>query len=577
MSARRGRDRLVPLTDEVIAYTYARVSSDDQEKDGLSLPVQDKETLAYVAARETWAFGGAFVDVQTGSVVNRADYQRMLAAARATSASGKRVAIVVVKQTRFGRDIEELARAWKELGHLDAELHATRDGGLIADPLMYGIRSVLAANDLRVISEGVRATFRDVRAAGWLKPGRPRWGYRWEPATAEQRVAGAPNVVPVPHQTEADYVRELFVRRADGASIRELATWVRGLPAPARGDRELSVSSVKDVLDSAVYIARNARPRVDPLDTDPGKWQPLCDDATWRKIHPRDGERENTVPISTRGAYPLTHYLFCEACGARMCGQVRRGYRRSRPGRAERTDPDKRIYICTSRMAGASHDGPACYRTIGADLIEREIFGTFRSVIAALTEPGIRELARREAQDAEERASSTGDARRLRNAEYERAELVAERVGLTRSLSKGILSGDAYAEAVAVISAAIETQDTEIARLTALVGRTARRARERPMIDVILDQAAFWQSALETGTVDDQREFLRLVLESSTPKRLSPGEYLAGMRLTSLGQRMMEVGAALMPSVGYPVEAVQRAWANCTTSTRPDQDLRAAS
>ena len=116
--------------------TYARVSSDDQEKDGLSLPAQDKETLAYVAARETWAFGGAFVDVQTSSVVNRADYQRMLAAARATSASGKRVAIVVVKQTRFGRDIEELARAWKELGHLDAELHATRDGGLIADPLM---------------------------------------------------------------------------------------------------------------------------------------------------------------------------------------------------------------------------------------------------------------------------------------------------------------------------------------------------------------------------------------------------------------------------------------------------------
>lgn len=587
MSARRGGGGLVPLTDEVVAYTYARVSSDDQEKDGLSLPVQDKETLGYVAARESWTFGGAFVDVQTGSVVNRADYQRMLAAARATSASGKRVAIVVVKQTRFGRDIEELARAWKELGHLDAELHATRDGGLIADPLMYGIRSVLAANDLRVISEGVRATFRDVRAAGWLKPGRPRWGYRWEPATAEQRAAGAPNVVPVPHEDEAAYVREVFTRRADGASIRELATWVRALPAAARGSvrgrdgrqvvRELSVSSVKDVLDSAVYIARNARPGVDPLDVDPGKWEPLCDDVTWRKIHPRDGERENAVPISTRGEYPLTHYLFCEACGARMCGQIRRGYRRARPGRRERIDPDKRIYICTSRMAGASHGQTRCHRTIGADLIERLIFGTLGSVVGALATPGIRELARQAAREAEERASATGDARRLRNAETERAGLVRERVGLTRSLSKGEISGDQYAEAVAVVSTDIDVLDAEIARLGVLVVRTERRARERPMIDVILDQATFWQTALTDGTVDDKREFLRLVLESATPKRMAPGEYLAGMKLTALGRSVMEVGAELMPALGHPVESVQRAWAHCTASTRPECPLAAAS
>jgi DNA invertase Pin-like site-specific DNA recombinase/uncharacterized small protein (DUF1192 family) len=585
MTARRGK--LVPLSDDIVAYTYARVSSDDQEKDGMSLPVQDKETLAEVARHPGWTFGGAFKDVQTGTNPTRTDYQRMLTAARVATAAGKRVMIVVVRQNRFGRDGEEALRAWKEFERLSAELWATRDGGHLADPLMYGVRAILAEHDVRQISENVKETFAEIRANGWLKPGRPRWGYRWQEATPEQRqLQGSPMVVPVPHPDEAPYVRELFRRRAAGESVTSLAAWAKALPESARGSvrqqdgtrrgRQLDVSAVRETLSAPAYAARNPQPGVDLLDVPPGKWEPLCDDATWRAIHPRAGERENPVRVSSRNEYVLTGYLFCEVCGARMCGQIRRGGVRLRPGRRPYDQPDRRVYICSSRMAGASWTGPTCHRTIDADLIEFEVFRTFGPLLAALARPGLREAARQAARDAERRTSATGDARRLLNYEQDRKALIEERDALTIAVSLNRIPQEAYMSAVASVAAKLAPLDAEIERLRAQRATTRRREDERPMVDVLLEQAGHWQWVVEEGGVSERRAFLKLVLDRATPRRVRHGEYRAGMQLTALGNSLLEVGAATLPIGGGRVEDVQRAWANCLTATRPDAEQRAS-
>ncbi|HXJ30398.1 MAG TPA: hypothetical protein VNG35_07145, partial [Gemmatimonadales bacterium] len=135
---------------------------------------------------------------------------------------------------------------------------------------------------------------------------------------------------------------------------------------------------------------------------------------------------------------------------------------------------------------------------------------------------------------------------------------------------------EAYAEAVAVISAGIDAQAAEIARLTALQVGQQRRMAERPAVDVILDTAEDWAWMLREGAVEDQRAFLKLVLERATPKRLKPGKYQAGMHYTGLGWQVIELGAAVLPLLGR-VEDVQRVWAHCTASTRPDEALAAAS
>jgi hypothetical protein len=382
-------------------------------------------------------------------------------------------------------------------------------------------------------------------------------------------------VVPVPHEIEADYVRELFRRRASGESLRQLAAWVTLLPDAARGGRQLSVSSVRDALDCPLYVARNGPRGDDVLERPSGRWEPLCDDDAWARIHPHADDRENSAPIALRGDYPLTHFLFCEVCGARLCGQLQRGSTRKRPGRADYRNADRRVYVCTSRMSGADAraqrgGGVACYRTIDANLIERQIFGTFDDLLAAFASPMMRDMALKEAREYDERSTSTGNARRLLNVESERKAKAKSRSGLTIALSDGLIDTDAYAEAVAELNAEIATIDAEIERLTLAGARDRRRERERPIVEVILDHAGFWQTALSTGTTADRREFLRLVLDSATPRRLAPGKYLAGMRLTPLGVTLLQIGATLMPGMGYPVESVRLAWANCTFSTGTD-------
>lgn len=583
MSGRRRRNPGQLADGEVIALIYTRVSSDDQEKDGMSLPVQDAECKRYVADREM-VLGGVYQDVQTGANPTRADYQRMLAEARALRSRDKRVAIICVLQSRFGRDLEELARAWKELvKQLGVELHATRDGGQCRDELTFGIRGVMVQRELTVISEGVARSFARTRAAGWLKPGRRRWGYAWEDATDEQRRTGSPTVVPVPHPQEAEYVRELFERRASGASYRQLTTWVQSLPDDARGRskkgatsiRQMSVSSIKDVLDSPVYVARNAPddPNVDVLDTAPGRWEPLCDDETWLAIHPRRGARENPVPVaSPRGEYPLTHFLFCVRCGARMSGQIRRGTVRKRPGRRDYRSKDERIYICTSRMSGAedtkARGGKPCYRTITAHLIERRIFEQIGALLAAVASPGFCERARAASRDAEQRAAATGGERRLINARDDRKKLSDARADLLIRLSLGEIDDAAYREGAARLGERIDALDAEIVRLGGLVEHAVRRQQQLPQIELILDQASYWRDELVDGALDGRRAILRLLLERATPRRIAAGAYVAGMELTSLGRHLLEVASALLVADGR-VEAVQLAWANCTTSTRP--------
>jgi DNA invertase Pin-like site-specific DNA recombinase len=573
MTARRAALQVV--AGDVVFYAYLRVSSDGQEEEGMSIPVQDDETVAYGARQSRWTYGGTFRDVETGANPQRRDYQRMLAQIRADRAAGRSVAVVVVKQSRFGRDMEELARAWKEIVvQLGVEIHSTRDGGHMRDELSFLFRAVMNHNELTVISEGVRKSFARAREHGWLKPGRRRWGYDWTAATAEQRGNGSPMVVAVPHPIEADYVRELFAKRATGESLYQLATWAQQLPPEARGGRQLGRAAIRDVLRSTVYVGRNpVADGTDTLDARPGRWEPLCDEATWRTIYPRVGDRVDAVPISTRGEYPLTRFIFCEMCGARMAGHLRKAFVRVRKGRPV-NEPEYRTYICSSRMAGADErraGEPTCHRKIGADAIERQIFGALRSLISALLTPTVRERARAESTATEERSGAVGNRRRLTAATSDRKRLSDARADLTISLATREISREQHAEASGRLGEKIDALDREIARLEALVGQAERRGRERPLIDIILDQASFWDAVLEQGSAGERREVLRLLVERATPRRVGYGAYVGGLVLTSLGRHLIEVGSALLEADGQG-EVVQSAWANCSTSPSPDDD-----
>jgi len=576
---RRNAHAALDDATDVVWYGYLRVSSDDQERDNMSLPTQDDEIMGYGDRQPTWTYGGKFQDTETGSNPGRDDYQRLLAVVRADRAAGRAVRIVVAKQGRLGRDIEELARVWRTLVvGLGVQIHSTRDGGHIRDIQQFLFAGLMDHLFLENLSQTVGASLDRFARLGWAKPGPARWGYQFVPASGEQRLQGSPKVVLVPHPKEHQYVRDLFSKRAEGWSYQKLTDWAQGLPAEARGGRALTLAGIRNALGCRTYLARCTSPHRDPLEAPVGRWEPLCDDDTWRAIHGAGGGRQNVVPLGQRSEYALTHYLFCE-CGARMSGLIRGGHVRRRPGRRPYTEPVRRGYMCASRMEGAearaARGGATCHRTIQADLIEDLVFRVLHGRLSVLMEPDIARAARAESREIEERASARGPERRLVLRRADLAGFEEQKGRLVLSFTNGVIDRDDLATGKRVIDDDIARVAAEIAELERLCGRKGREAADRAAIDILLGQATFWEQVAREGTTDDRRELLRLLVERVRPVRVRPGQYEAGLTFTALGEHLLQVTSGLLLAAGRG-EEVQWSRLHYALSAGPDDTARAS-
>src|SRR5436190_22791948 len=95
---------LVPVDAATTALIYARVSSAEQEDEGVSLPAQVSECRRYVG-RQGWLFGDEMQDVETGRRDDRPGYQRLLLSVRGLALEGKPATVVVASLDRLGRNV----------------------------------------------------------------------------------------------------------------------------------------------------------------------------------------------------------------------------------------------------------------------------------------------------------------------------------------------------------------------------------------------------------------------------------------------------------------------------------------
>src|ERR1700687_52839 len=98
--------RTAKLADAAIttALVYTRVSGDEQEREGLSLPAQLADCRRYAAAHG-WIIGAEFQDVMSGKRDDRPQYQALLAEVRRLRADGQGVTVVVRWLHCFGRRV----------------------------------------------------------------------------------------------------------------------------------------------------------------------------------------------------------------------------------------------------------------------------------------------------------------------------------------------------------------------------------------------------------------------------------------------------------------------------------------
>ena len=252
------------------ALLYRRISGAEHQREGLSLGQQESVTRQYVASQVGWVIDGEHVDVMSGAKVERPAYQGLLARARTLAAGGHRVAIVVVRQDRLGRNLLEQIRAREELQGLGADVYSIRDGGAMSD-LNSGILAVVAAEQRRQIGEHIADTRKHAVLSGWTW-GKTAFGYQLRAATSDERAAGSLRKVIEADPLTRGVVVEAYERIAAGATLQSVANWMAALPDNLRGGRAWPAQCVSGLLRTPTYVARAHEGAEDVLSRPVGRW-----------------------------------------------------------------------------------------------------------------------------------------------------------------------------------------------------------------------------------------------------------------------------------------------------------------
>src|ERR1700681_4234747 len=106
------------------AVLYARVSSKDQEREGCSIPAQQKALRQY-AREQRLVIAREFIDIETAKQAGRGGFGEMLAFLKAEPSCRT---ILVEKTDRLYRNI----RDWITIDDLDLEVHFVKEGTVVS-------------------------------------------------------------------------------------------------------------------------------------------------------------------------------------------------------------------------------------------------------------------------------------------------------------------------------------------------------------------------------------------------------------------------------------------------------------
>ena len=144
-----------PIRPDVVkALAYARVSSKEQEKEGFSIPAQQKLLQSY-AANNRLIIVQEYVDIETAKATGRTNFEQMVRYLK----THQNVRTVLVEKTdRLYRNF----RDWVTLDELDIEIHLVKEGIVLSreskssEKFVHGIKVRMAKNYIDNLSEKAR-------------------------------------------------------------------------------------------------------------------------------------------------------------------------------------------------------------------------------------------------------------------------------------------------------------------------------------------------------------------------------------------------------------------------------------
>ena len=222
-----------PIRPEAVkALTYARVSSKEQEKEGLSIPAQQKLLHSY-AANNRFLIVQEYVDVETAKATRRTNFELMV---RYLKAHVNVRTVLVEKTDRLYRNL----RDWVTLDELDIEIHLVKEGIVLSrnsrssEKFVHGIKVLMAKNYIDNLSEEARKGMQEKAEQGIWPTGAPLGYLNVLGPDSKKTIAPDPKVAPIITHLFGWYATGTLSRREAAEQARSAGLVYRrtGKPVP---------------------------------------------------------------------------------------------------------------------------------------------------------------------------------------------------------------------------------------------------------------------------------------------------------------------------------------------------------
>ena len=221
------------------AAIYARVSTEDQAKEGFSIAAQIKRLNAYCKARG-WIVAGEYIDEgHSGRSIERPAYKRMM------SEIEKWDVLVVLKMDRIHRNsvnftlmMNSLKEAGKEFNSMQESFDTTTAMGRFVMDIIQRIAQL----ESEQIGERVKVGMTQKAKKGKGLLGFPApYGYSWE----------GHNLVQIPK--EAEVVRQIYADYLGCLPLSRIAARLNFLQVPTKHSTSWEKGTVYAILTNRIY------------------------------------------------------------------------------------------------------------------------------------------------------------------------------------------------------------------------------------------------------------------------------------------------------------------------------------
>jgi site-specific DNA recombinase len=292
------------------AVVYARVSSKDQEKEGFSIPAQQRLLREY-AIKEHITVLEEFVDVETASRTGRTGFAAMLLYLKKHACQ----TILVEKTDRLYRNLKD----WSTLDELGVTIHFVKENKIMgpdsrsAEKLVHGIMVVMARNHSQNLSEETRKGMLEKARSG-IYPSCASVGYRNVDGPNGKR-----NLAP--EVDTAHVITELFEDFRTGRySVKSLAAQFRQ-EGRRLGGRQLHPSLLHQILRKRLYMG--------DFDWDGctyrGTHDALVTRECWERVQELLDARAENKTRKVKHDFAYTGLVHCGHCGCLFVGELKKG------------------------------------------------------------------------------------------------------------------------------------------------------------------------------------------------------------------------------------------------------------